>query len=91
MDTVDRRVGEHELIEVLEHRELGAADAIADRASLPMGALGPDQAGDQRVDLVTPDQPLTSNLKSKLARIPYSLSSLMASRVSGAEPTSWRA
>jgi hypothetical protein len=27
---VDRRVGEHELIEVLEHRELGAADAIAD-------------------------------------------------------------
>ena len=27
-----------------------------------MGALGPDQAGEQRVDLVTPDQPLTSNL-----------------------------
>ena len=26
---IDRRVGEDELVQVLEHRELGAADAIA--------------------------------------------------------------
>ena len=41
---VDRRVGEYEFVQVLEHPELGPADAIADRAGLPVRALGPDQA-----------------------------------------------
>jgi hypothetical protein len=38
---IDRRIGKDELVEIFENRELGAADAIADRA------LGPDQAGDE--------------------------------------------
>jgi len=39
---VDWRLREHECVEVLEHRELGAPDAVADRSGLPMGSLGPD-------------------------------------------------
>jgi hypothetical protein len=31
-------------------------------SELADGALGPDQAGNQWVDLVTPDQPLAGNL-----------------------------
>ena len=59
---IDRRIGEDELVEVLEDRELGAADAIADRARLPVGALGPDQAGDERMDLIAPGQALAGDL-----------------------------
>jgi hypothetical protein len=33
---IDRRIGEDELIEILKNRELGAADAIADRIRLAM-------------------------------------------------------
>jgi hypothetical protein len=36
---IDRRIGEGERIDVFEDRELGSADAIADRAGLPVGAL----------------------------------------------------
>jgi hypothetical protein len=43
---VDRRLGEDERVEVFEDRELGPADAIADRAGLTMCAFRPDQAGD---------------------------------------------
>jgi hypothetical protein len=59
---VDRRVGEYEFVQVLEHRELGAADTIADRAGLPVRALGPDQTGNERIDLIAPRQPLAGNL-----------------------------
>src|SRR3954447_26500849 len=59
---IDRGLGKDEPIEVLEHRKLGPAQAIADRAGLPMRALGPDQAGDQRIDLVAPGQPLAGDL-----------------------------
>src|SRR5450631_3601787 len=59
---VDRRLGEDERVEVFEDRELGSADAIADRAGLTMCALGPDQAGDEGVDLVAPDEPLAGDL-----------------------------
>ena len=43
---IDWRIGENELVDVLENRELGAGDAIADRTSLPVRALGTDQTGD---------------------------------------------
>ncbi|WYJ44347.1 hypothetical protein HAP54_000023275 [Bradyrhizobium sp. 2S1] len=59
---IDRRVREDELVDVLENRELGSADTIADRAGLPVGAFGPDQAGDQRIDLIAPRKTLTGNL-----------------------------
>ena len=59
---IDRRVGEDELVEVFEDREPGAADAIADRSGLPVGALGPDQAGDEWVDLVAPGEALAGDL-----------------------------
>src|ERR1700691_3214769 len=59
---VDRRLGEDERIEVFEDRELGAADAIADRPGLTMCALGADQAGDERVDLVASCEPLAGDL-----------------------------
>ena len=59
---VDRRVGEDELVDVLEDRELRAGDAIADRAGLPVGALGADQAGDQRIKLVAPGEALAGDL-----------------------------
>ena len=42
---IDRSIGEDELVEIFEDRELGSADAVADRAGLPVGAFGPDQAG----------------------------------------------
>jgi hypothetical protein len=66
---VYRRVREDELVDVLEDRELRAGDAIADRACLPVGALGEDQAGDQRIKLVAPGEALAGDL-SKLARMP---------------------
>ena len=37
---IDRSIGEDKLVEILEDRELGSADAIADRAGLPVGAFG---------------------------------------------------
>ena len=42
---IDRSIGEDELVEIFEDRELGSADAVADRAGLPVGAFGSDQAG----------------------------------------------
>jgi hypothetical protein len=54
---VDRRIGEDELFQIFENRELGAADAIADRARLPVRAFGPDQAGDERIDFIAPGSP----------------------------------
>ena len=59
---IDRRVGEDELVEIFEDRELGSADAVADRAGLPVGAFGPDQAGDERIDLIAPGKTFTGNL-----------------------------
>src|ERR1700728_1021981 len=59
---VDRRVGEDELIQVFQHRELGTADAIADRSCLTMRAFRPDQAGDKWIYLVTPGEALAGDL-----------------------------
>jgi len=59
---IDRRIGEDELVDILEDRELGAADTVADRAGLPVGAIGPDQAGDEWIDLVAPGKALAGNL-----------------------------
>src|SRR5260221_2580509 len=39
---IDRRIREDELVDILEDRELGSADAVADRAGLPVGVV-PDQ------------------------------------------------
>src|SRR6185312_16527200 len=44
---IDRRIGEDEAVDVLQDRELGAADPVADRAGLAVGALGLDQAGEE--------------------------------------------
>src|SRR5471032_348677 len=52
---IDRRVREDELVDILENRELGSADTIADRAGLPVGAFGPDQACDERIEMGLPD------------------------------------
>ena len=62
MPFIDRRVGEDELVDILQNRELGSADAVADRAGLPVGAFGPDQAGDERIDLIAPGKTFTGNL-----------------------------
>src|SRR5258708_39037414 len=59
---IDRRVRGDELVDILENRELGSADTIADRAGLPVGAFGPAQAGDQRIALIPPRNTLTGNL-----------------------------
>src|ERR1700730_9013614 len=59
---IDRRVREDELVDVLENRELGSADTIADRAGLPVGAFAPDQPGDQRIDLSAPRKTLPAIL-----------------------------
>src|SRR5437660_7145870 len=59
---IDRRIGEDELVDILEDRELGTANAVADRAGLPVGAFGSDQAGDERIDLVAPGKALAGNL-----------------------------
>src|ERR1700693_2334598 len=59
---IDRRVREDELVDILEDRELGAADTIADRAGLPVGAFGPDQAGDERIYLIASGKALAGDL-----------------------------
>ena len=59
---VYRRVREDELVDVLERRELRAGDPAADRACLPVGALGADQAGDQRIEFVAPGKTLAGDL-----------------------------
>src|SRR5260370_30802501 len=41
---------------------LGSADAVADRACLPVGAFRPDQTGDERIDLIASGQSFTGNL-----------------------------
>ena len=59
---IDRRIGEGERVDIFEDRELGSADAVADRAGLPVGAFRPDQTGDERIDLIASGQSLTGNL-----------------------------
>src|SRR5258708_32976046 len=59
---IDRRIGEDELVDILEDRELGSADAVADRASLPVGAFGSDQAGDERMNLIASCKAFAGNL-----------------------------
>jgi hypothetical protein len=59
---VNRRVGEDELANILEHREFGAAHAIADRACLPVGTFGADQTGEKGKDLLAPGKAFASDL-----------------------------
>jgi hypothetical protein len=59
---IDRGVRKDELVDVLEHRKLRAGDPVADRARLPVGALGADQAGDQRIEFVAPGKALAGDL-----------------------------
>src|SRR5712691_10247787 len=62
LSLIHGRVGEDEAVEILQHWELGAADPVADRSRLTMGALGTDQAGNERIDLVAPGQSLARDL-----------------------------
>src|SRR5450759_1960853 len=66
---VDRSIGEDELVQIFENWELGAADAIADRARLPMRAFGPNQAGDERVEFIAPSKTFTGNLQGNRVKI----------------------
>jgi len=59
---INRRVGEDELANILEHREFGAAHAIADRAGLPVSTFGADQAGEKGKDLIAPGKALAGDL-----------------------------
>ena len=59
---IDRRIGEGERVDIFEDRELGSSDTIAYRAGLAVGAFGPDQAGDEGIDLIAPGKTLTGNL-----------------------------
>src|SRR5581483_7274318 len=59
---IDRRLGKDKAVDIFEDRELGAADTIADRSSLPVDAFGADQAGDERIDLVAPGKTFAGNL-----------------------------
>ena len=59
---IDRRIGEDELVEIFEDRELGSCDAITDRAGLTVGAFSPHQAGDEGIDLIAPGKALSGNL-----------------------------
>ena len=59
---VDWRIGEHELVEILEDGELGPADTIANRARLTVCVLGSDQAGNEGEDLIAPGKPLAGDL-----------------------------
>jgi len=62
LSLIHRRVGEDEAVEIFQHGELGAADPVADRSGLAMGALGTDQAGNERIDLIAPGQSLARDL-----------------------------
>jgi hypothetical protein len=59
---IDRRVGEDELVEVFQDRELGGGDAIADRPGLAMCPFCPDQAGDEWIELIAPGHALPGDL-----------------------------
>jgi hypothetical protein len=59
---IDRRIGEDEFIEILEHREFSRAHPIADRPRLSVRAFRPDQAGDGRINLVAPVHALAGDL-----------------------------
>jgi hypothetical protein len=59
---IDGRVGEDERVDILGDRELGSGDAIADRSGLPVGAFGPDQAGDQRIEFVAAGDAVAGDL-----------------------------
>jgi hypothetical protein len=62
---IDRGIGKDERVEILEDRELGSADAITDRPRLTMRPLGPDQAGDERIDFVAPGQTLADRASAR--------------------------
>ena len=66
--------GEGEFADILQDREFGAAHAIADRARLPVGSFGADQAGQEGKISLRRLRPLPA-ISPKLARMPYSLSS----------------
>src|SRR5260370_35126836 len=51
---VNWRVGEGELVEGFQDRELGGGDAIADRPGLAGGPFCPDQAGDEWIEVTAP-------------------------------------
>ena len=54
-------LGEHKVVEVLEHGEFGAADPIVDRAGLTVRDLGTQEAGEQRI-VPLPCQSLAGDL-----------------------------
>src|ERR1700719_746001 len=51
-----------EAVEIFQLGELGATDPVGDRSGLVMGALGTEQAGNKRKDLLAPSQPLADDL-----------------------------
>src|SRR5471030_3030388 len=59
---IDRRIGEDELVEIFEDRELGSSDAITDRAGLTVSAFSPHQAGDEWIGLIAPGNAFTGHL-----------------------------
>lgn len=59
---IDRRIAKDKSVEVFENRELGPTDTIADRSRLPVRALGADQAGDERINLIAPGKTLAGDL-----------------------------
>ena len=59
---IDRRIGEDELVEMFEDRELGSCDAITDRAGLTVGAFSLHQAGDEGINFIAPSKAFTGNL-----------------------------
>src|ERR1700722_6457296 len=59
---VDRRALEDESLEVLQHGESGAADAIVDRTGLTMGQPGADEPPEERIEFIAPRQPLAGDL-----------------------------
>jgi hypothetical protein len=59
---IDRRVGEDELVEVFQDRELCGSDPIADRSYLAVSALCPEQAGDEWIEFIAPGQALAGDL-----------------------------
>src|ERR1700675_4685479 len=59
---IDRRIGEDELVEIFEDRELGSSDEITDRAGLTVGEFSPHQAGDEGIDLIAPGKAFSGNL-----------------------------
>src|SRR6266481_3225996 len=59
---IDRRVGEEEAVEILQYGELRTTDAVADGSRLPVGALCPDQAGEEGIELIAAGKTLAGDL-----------------------------